>query len=244
MNAQRKKAEALIYQVYDALDATGMNTAYYKSLFAKMSDGEFKKFCERPLPFRFHTKPWVVEPKMPEIKDALDILGIPLMEKIALPYLYQNSRGEPIWTKYPAIVVYIHLKKMKQFLIKKTNITRNIDTRDMKTGQLVSHDKGGRTSDREMEGLVAFNMDDTMEELSTWRGDYMDAKSIAYATIAAKGTISKDDIPIHNEDSLAKNMMNFYMLCSGLYTNVLNKDYMLPSTIKAKVGKRKVEREE
>lgn len=241
MNAQRKKAEELIYKVFDAVDSTGMNTAYYKSMFAKMSDSEFKTFCKRPLAFRFHTKTWEVEPKLEEITKGLDILHEPLMEKVALPHIYTNNNGEPVWTSYEAVVVYIHFKKMKQFAVKKTNVTHAIDQRDMKTGLLVSHDKGGKTSDREMEGLVAMNMDDTMEELSTWRADYMDAKNIAYATIAAKGTISKEDIPIANEDSLAKNMMNYYMLGSCLYTNMLNKDYYLPKTLEGRA--KKVERE-
>lgn len=242
MTKERKQAEELIYKVYDQADPTGMNTAYYKTMISQMSDAEFKKFCSRPLAFRYHTKPWVVEPTMDDIVKALDILEVPLMEKVALPYLYINENGEPIWSNYEALVVYIHIKKMKQFAIKKTNITHAIDQRDMKTGLLISHDKGGKTSDREMEGLVAFNMEETMEELSTWRADYMDAKNVAYATIAAKGTLSKEDIPIANDDSLGKNMMNYYLLGSCLYANVINKDYYLPATIRAKQA-RKVERE-
>ena len=130
---------------------------------------------------------------------------------------------------------------MKQFVIKKSNIVSGIDDRDMKSGLLVSHDKGGKTSDREMEGLIAFNMNATMKELSTWRADYMNAKAIAYNTIANTGTISDKDIPIENEDSLAKNMLNYYMLGSCLYTNIINQDYMLPSTVKNR--QRRVERE-
>lgn len=240
MNANRKKAENLIYDFMDILDNTGTNTAYYKNLFSKMSDTQFMNWCKRDLPIRFHTKPWVIEPTMGDIKKALDYLGVPLTEKIALPYLYTNKNGEPVWSK-PGIVIYIHIKKMKQFVIKKSNIVSGIDDRDMKSGLLVSHDKGGKTSDREMEGLIAFNMNATMKELSTWRADYMNAKAIAYNTIANTGTISDKDIPIENEDSLAKNMLNYYMLGSCLYTNIINQDYMLPSTVKNR--QRRVERE-
>ena len=74
MNAQRKKAEELIYKYYDAVDTTGSNTAYYKNLFMGMSDAQFLAFCKRPLPFRFHTRPWEVEPKMEDIKRGLDVL--------------------------------------------------------------------------------------------------------------------------------------------------------------------------
>ena len=241
MTQERKKAEELIYKFFDTVDNTGMNTAYYKTLFANMSDSQFKKFCSKKLCFRYHSKPWVNDPTMEDIKKGLNILNIPLTEKVALPYLYTNNNGEPIWSAYEAVVIYIHLKKMKQFIVKKSNVTSDIDSRDMKTGLLVSHDKGGKTSDREMEGLIAMNMYETMDELSTFRADYMDAKNIAYSTIATNGILHKDDIPISQEDSLAKNMLNYYMLGSCLMTNIINKDYYLPSTLKAK-GKR-VERE-
>lgn len=241
MDSKRKKAEELIYNFFDKIDKTGMNSAYYKTMFSKMSDTEFAKFCKKPLAFRYHHKPWVNDPTIENVKNALDLLNIPLMEKVALPYLYTNKNGEPIWSAYEAIVIYIHLKKMKQFVVKKTNVTSSIDARDMKTGLLTSHDKGGKTSDREMEGLIAMNMTKTMEELSTFRGDYMDAKNIAYATISTKGVLSMNDVPVEQEDSLAKNMVNYYMLGSCLMTNIINKDYYLPSTLKDRA--RKVERE-
>lgn len=230
MNAKRQQAEELIYKVFDALDKQEYNSSYYKSLFAKMTDSEFFKFCERDLPFRFHTKPFVVEPKMYDIEEALKILEVPLLEKVALPYLYVDKQGNPVWSK-EAMVIYIHLKKMKQFITKKNSTPTGIDNRDMKSGLLVSFDKGGKTSDREMESLAVVGLDETMEELSTWRADYMDAKSAAYQTISTLGTISKEDINIQAEDSISKNTLNAYMVSALLNTNIINQDYMLPITL-------------
>ena len=153
MNPKRKKAEELIYKTMDTLDKTGMNTAYYKEKFSKMSDTEFQKWAAQPLPIRFHTKPFEVEPTMSDIEDALNQLGTPLLEKVALPYLYVNKEGEPVWSK-EAMVIYIHIKKMKQFITKKNSTPLSIENRDMKTGLLVSHDKGGKSSDREMEAMT------------------------------------------------------------------------------------------
>lgn len=240
MTPQRKKAEELIYKYFDAVDKTGSNTAYYKNMFSKMSDTQFKTFCNRPLPFRFHVKPWVVEPKMEDIKEGLDVLGVPLTEKVYLPYMYKNSKGEPITSK-EAVVVPIHIKKMKQFIVKKNHTTTGINDRDYKTGLLVYHDKGGKESDREMEGLIAMNMDHTMKELSTFRADAMNAKSVAYATIATTGTLSEKDIPIDQDDFTSKNTLNYYLLGSCIYTNIVNQDYMLPITVRNK--ERRVVRE-
>jgi hypothetical protein len=177
---------------------------------------------------------------MSDIEDALNNLGTPLLEKVALPYLYVNKNGEPVWSK-EAMVVYIHIKKMKQFITKKNSTPASIENRDMKSGQLVSHDKGGKSSDREMEAMTVMGMEETMKELSTYRADYMDAKSIAYQTIATTGQLSQKDLELDNRDSLSKNLLNTYMIGSLLNTNILNVDYLLPSTLEAK--SRKVTRE-
>ena len=54
MSAKRDQVEKLIYDVMDKLDPTESNSAYYKNIFAKMTDAQFIKFCKRPLAFRFH----------------------------------------------------------------------------------------------------------------------------------------------------------------------------------------------
>ena len=108
----------------------------------------------------------------------------------------------------------------------------------MKSGLLVSFDKGGKTSDREMEALAVMGLDKTMDEMSTWRADYMDAKATAYQTINTLGKISQSDVPVEDTDSIAKNTLNTYMVSSLINTNILNVDYLLPKTIanrKAKV---------
>lgn len=237
---KRKKAEELIYKVLDSLDKTHQNTEYYQKLFTFMDDKQFYKFCERDLPFRFHTKPFEIEPSMTQCFKALNVMKVPLMERVAEPFLYEDRQGRPVMTP-PAYVVYIHIKKMKQFLTKKNAMSTGIDERDMKTGLLVQFDKNGKTSDREMEALAVMGLNDTTKEFSTWRADSMDAKSIAYQTIATTGKISDKDIPVTSDDSLARNMTNVYLLGSGLYSNILNVDYMLPITIRNK--QRKVVRE-
>lgn len=230
MNTKRQQAEELIYKVLDALDPQEYNSSYYKAMFAEMTDSEFLEFCKRNLPIRFHTKPFVIEPKMYNIEAALKILGVPLLEKVALPYLYIDKEGNPVWSK-EALVIYIHLKKMKQFITKKNSTPTGIDNRDMKTGLLVSFDKGGKTSDREMEALAVMGLDETMKELSTWRADYMDAKSTAYQVISTLGRISEEDVSLEETDSIAKNTLNAYLTSALINTNILNEDYLLPKTL-------------
>jgi hypothetical protein len=240
MNARRKKAEDLIYSVMDSLDTTGANTAYYKDKFKKMSDSEFTKWAAKPLPIRFHTKPFVIEPTMTDAENALKKVGTPLLEKVALPYLYMNKNGEPVWSN-EAMVIYIHVKKMKQFITKKNSTPASIENRDMKTGVLSGHDKGGKASDREMEAMAVMGEEEAMKEFSTYRADFMDAKSQAYQTIAATGMLYQKDLDISNYDSISKNALNAYLIGSLLNSNILNVDYMLPITLANK--QRKVTRE-
>ena len=230
MTKERAKAEELIYKVMDALDKTGSMSGYYAEKFKPMDDKEFLKYISKKFPYRFQTRIFKIEPTFVEIEKAAKVLGVPLMEKVSTPDLYKNKDGVPVSTK-EALVVYIHLKKMKQFLTKKNSISTNIASRDNKTGRLVGHDKNGATSDREMESLVVSGMDNTIQELSRARADSPEAKQAMYNTISALGTVSLKDIPESKTDVLSKNMMNVYMLGSHINTNLINIDNMTPQTI-------------
>lgn len=240
MTPERKKAEALIYSYMDAVDKTKRNGDYYRELFASMSDAQFKKFISKQFPYKFQPKPFVIEPTMQDAVDGLNVLKVPLLEKVYLPATYTNAKGEAICTQ-PCLVLYIPQKKMKQFITKKNSMSTNISERDLKSGLLVNVDKNGKTSDREFECLGIMGLDNTIEELSRTRADSMNAKDTAYAIISTVGKVSKNDVPLSQDDSLSKNLLNVYMLGCGLNSNLVNQDLYLPSTIKAR--ERKVERE-
>lgn len=240
MTEKRKKAEELIYKIMDILDKTGANTNYYKELFGPMSDKQFTEYMKKDFPFRFHTRPFEIEPSMIDINEACKELGVPLLEKVYMPFLYTNEDDKAVNSK-ECLVGYVPLKKMKQFITKKNAMSTDITERDMKSGLLVSFDKNGKTSDREMEALAVMSLDNTMLELSRPRADSMDAKSRMYSTINTLGMVSMKDIPIDIDDSLSKNLMNTYLIGSLLNSNLVNQDYYLPYTLKQR--QKKVERE-
>lgn len=239
MNAKRKKVEELACHVYDILDPTGSNTEYWKKYFAQMSDAQFEKWLKTKFPYKFQTRPFEIEPDMATIKKALDFMGVPLTERVAEPFLYTNSRGEPVYTQ-ETFVGYIHLKKLKQFITKKNHMPIDIDQRDMKSGQLLAADKGARQSDREFEALQVMGLDYTTTEFSKIKADAMDAKNAAYNQINLTGDVRYDDINIDPTDSLSKNMISSYLIASHIQTNLVNSDYMLPSTLNRK--KTRIER--
>lgn len=231
MNKQREKAEKLIYDVLDAADKTHTNSDYYKKIFATMSDNDFMDFCRRRLPFRFHTQVFKVEPKMYDIVDAFKVLDKPLLEKVKLPYVYINDDGEPIESE-ECMVIYIHLKRMKQMLTKKNHTSINIEKRDMKTGLLTSDDKGGKETDREFESLATMGLDYTMDEFARPKADAMDAMAQMSNEILAKGYVSQEDLNVSRTDSLGKNLMNVYLIGAHLHSNLVDIDYVTPLTAK------------
>ena len=233
MNKQRKEAEELIYKVLDTVDSTKTNSDYYKKLFSSMTDEEFKKFCSKRLPFRFHQEVFKIEPKMYEIFEAFKILDKPLVEKVNLPHVYVNKDGKPVQSQ-EALVIYINLKRMKQMLTKKNNTAIDIDKRDMKSGLLVGHDKGGKETDREFMSLATMGLDYTMDEFARPKADAMEAMSQMSNTILNKGFVTDEDINVSKNDSIGKNMLNVYLIGAHIHSNLIDIDYMTPYTAKNK----------
>lgn len=233
MTPQRKKAEKLVFDVMSAMDPSGKVADYYKKIFSDMSDKEFTKFVSGKYPFRFITRVFEIEPTMDQVEKAANVMGVPILEKVSMSYIYEDENGKGV-TSHEALVGYLHLKRMKQFLTKKNAISTNISMRDNKTGMLISHDKNGITSDREMESLVVSGMDATIKELSRARADSMEAKQAMYNTISTMGYISQDDIPDDPSDPMSKNLLNVYMLGAHLSTNLINIGNVTPLTLSGK----------
>ena len=240
MNKNREKAELLIYEVFDAIDKTHTNSDYYRKLFASMNDKQFEEFCKRRLPFRFHQEVFKIEPQMSDIMEAFKVLDKPLLEKVKLPYIYTNRDGVPVESK-ECLVIYIHIKRMKQMLTKKNNTALNIDKRDMKTGLLVGEDKGGKETDREFESLAIMGLDYTMDEFARPKADAMEAKAQMSNLILNNGYVHDSDITVAKDDSIGKNLVNTYLIGAHIHSNLVDTAYMTPFT--AEDRKRKIERQ-
>lgn len=236
MTKQRQQAENLIYGFFDKLDLTKENSSYYKKMFSKMSDEQFKKYISNNFPYKLQIKPLESEPSMNDAKKALDFIKVPFLEKVNLNYYYINKEGKAVQSQ-EALVGYIPLKKMKQFITKKNSMSTDISSRDMKTGLLSGHDKNGITSDREFEALAINKLDKTIEELSKPRADSMLSKSQMYSEINTTGIVRLSDIETSSEDSLSKNIINIYLIGSHIYSNILNDEYLTPLTISNRKSK-------
>ena len=227
---QRKEVENLVCKSMDIVDKSKTNGDYYRQLFASMSDTQFYNFIKKELPFRFQYVPTTVEPTMSDIIDGLKYIGVPLIEKITLPYLYTNKDGKPV-SSQPAMVCYIPLKKVQQMVTKKNKWATDSSNRDMKSGRLVGQDKGASESDREFESLATLNLTSTMKELSGPRADALGAKNAMYNTIGTLGMVRLSDLPDNVDDSLSRNMFNVYLIGAGFNSNLINQDNYTMYTI-------------
>ena len=236
---QRNKCEKLIITYFDKLDTSGTNSEYYKKLFADMSDSAFEKWLKKDWPIRFQQRLSVTEPSMTDIKNSLDAIGVPMMEKLAMPFYYTDKDGKPVYTK-EVLIVYDNIKKVQQFVTKKSKWALEAKNRDMRSGRLIGADKGSAMSDREFESLTTLGLETTMYEFAKPKADAMMAKAAMNAAISSKGYVTLDDIPNEYDDSLARNMINAYMIGCHLDTNLVNQDGYTPYTLKER--KRAIER--
>ena len=231
MNKQRLEAEKLCYEVMDGLDPSGKNKEFWMEFFGGLSDEQFKKYMSANFPIIYQFGAFK-EPSMDRIKSVLEnILKVPLLESVYLPFKYKDKDGNPVKSK-PCIVVPIYNKKMKQFATKKNKTIIDNSSRDMKTGQLTGQSKQARTSDHEFESLAISGLTATEKEMSRSRGDAMQDKELLYSQIKTIGTASLKDLPNDPSDSLGKLNLNASFIGANLFVSlVMNKeDYMLPRT--------------
>lgn len=227
----RKKVEEKIYKVFDMIDKTGANTEYYKAKFANMNDKQFYDFFDQDFPLKFQSKVFENDPTIDQIMDGLNYLKVPIEEKVNMPFLYRNKDGVPVKSQ-SVLVVYMTLKRLKQMVQKKTGYSVNISKRDYRTGLLIDSDKNGNSTDREFESMVTFDLPETIKELATYRADAMNAKSKFYNQINTTGMVSQKDVPVENDDSLARNLISSYLLGAHINSNLVNTEDYLPRTLK------------
>jgi len=239
MNQQRLECERLIYKVMETLDDpkhhnnSAPNVEYWINKFSKMSDKEFEEFVCKPLSLYYQTEGLRYEPSMLQINRALDVLNVPLLEEVYMPYKYKDSNGRPMKTK-KCLVFYLHIKRMKQLLTKKNGMSIYTNTRDTRTGLLSGVDKNGKSSDHEFESFAVSGLYNSMKEFSGIRGDAMNDKSRANQQIKTLGQVRLDDLANDKTDSLSKNTLSVYFIGAQINSNLVDTDYLTPYTLKQK----------
>lgn len=234
----RKKAENLVYEIMDILDSSGTNKNRYKKLFSTMSDSKFENFMrcmfdDDNMNFTLEIKEFEREVTIEMIEKAAKHLNIPLEETVVLPHI-SKSQDNPIVTKEKCIVGYHIEKRMEQTNTKKNSTSTHIDERSATTGQVVGHDKNGRSSDQENVALTLIGANNVLKELNGFRADGLQRKNFAYAQIAKTGYCSLEEVEASAgiEDRLALETVDVYYKTMGIQTDLVTPDYLLISSVK------------
>ena len=233
--SKRIKMESLIYDVFSALDPTNANTDKYKAMFKKMSDAEFENFFKRL--FKDEDAYLILEVVDYErdvtiegIEKAAKILGVPLFEKIAMPSL-NGDKNNPIVTKQPAPVGYLHIKRMQQVLSKKNSMSTDSDERSALTGQVIGHDKNARGSDVENFSLVTLGADNALKEFLGPRAHDPVMKAQMMSEISKKGYVSLSELTSDVKNKTTLNTVDVFMTSMGIKTDLVTKGLALNKTL-------------
>ena len=235
---KRKRIEKLVYDVFTALDPTGANTARYQDMLGKMKDAEFDKFIKELLSNEnnyliLDMADYERDLKMEHVEAAAKVLGIPLYEYIAMPHVNEDIEN-PVVSKFPVPVMYLHMKRMQQMVNKKNSTSIESSKRNMLTGQVTGEDKNSRSSDMENLNLVAINANETLKELLGPRADDNVMKNEMLQQIALTGNVTLSNMTNDLENKTALNTLNVFFTGMGFRTDLITKDGSFPGMNKRK----------
>lgn len=233
--AKRKAMEKLIYDTYNAMDDTGRNAEHYKNIFSNMSDAKFEKyfkdlFADPNKYLIFTSVDYEIDINIDNLQKAANVLGIPLMERIACPH-YTMDKNNVIVTKEEVPVGYVHIKRTQQTVAKKNGLSTTIDIRSSVTGQVTGADKNGRESDIENYMVVNMGGEYILRELNGPKADDIAMKNQMLAEIATKGYLSLEDLDSDPVNKTTLNTVNVYLLGMGFNSDLVTKGLMLPYTL-------------
>lgn len=237
MALDKKKADAIkkvVYDLMDGLDPTGMNTEYYKSVFEKMSLEQFDKFlknffADELADLNLNIQHYVNDLTLDNIKKTADKMGVPLFERVALPF--ENPDGETYWTYEKVPVLVIHEKRVEQLVTKKNSMSIGIDKRDSKTGQVSGDDKNGRMSDMENIAVVTLGSEPILKEMMGPKSDDMYMKREMHKQIQTDGYVDIEKIKSSPTNKVALNTLDVYFTSLGLKTDLVTEGLLLKRTL-------------
>lgn len=228
LSSKRKKIESLIYNYMDAVDKTKANSSKYRTMFATMNDEKFisyvKNIVKDPMANSFYMEflPGHNEPKLDEVIDGLNVLGVAKDEYVYLRH--DGNQDNPIRTRYPVPVGYVQVRRMQQTREHKNNYSYEASKRNLRSGFLSGGDKVASLSGPEASGLEAVGAQAVLKELMGPRGDSMDSKNVMYQNISEDGYFSLRDLPNDLESKIALRNTSYDLLAAGLNNNLITDD--------------------
>jgi hypothetical protein len=230
---KRKQFMDTLLTTFKKMDPTGENAKIYEEKFSKMSDQQFDAyikdfFNDDKKNFYFELVEYERELKLENIEAAAKYLGVPLYEKVVVPYLNGDDTLCTA-TPTPVPVGYIHLKRQPQTVHSKDHMSTSISHRSSKTGTVTGHDRNGRVTDVENYAYNAYGAYKTLAEFMGPRADDEHKKDQMYAQIELNGVCYGSELQSNSEDKVAINTLDTYYAAMGFVTNITRGGWLLSS---------------
>ncbi len=205
----------IIYDIYSLLDPTKGKKMLVsiKNKFAEYENNKeelTKKLINKEIKFNYMISPFNI-PEFKNIKDAAELLQIPLDEKVYIPkYKMWRKRAVPVGIQY--------MSAMEQ-LSSDYESTRSTGGYVSATGQPTkgkSRHGGQSIGNLDIYGLLSYNANTVLKELMVVRSDNMKAKRQVVDQIIKTGSAS---MPTEMDVGQTSKLLNIIMLGMGLKIN-------------------------
>ena len=233
MTEKRKQFMKTLTTVMNKLDPTGENAKIYHEKLDPMTDAQFDKwakafFADDKQNLYLEIVEYERDLSIEQIEDAANYLGVPLYERVAIPYLNGDPELVTV-TPTPVPVGYFHIKRMPQSVHHKNSGSTSMRRRSSKTGQVTGEDKNGRNTDVETYSLSAYGATNTLAEFLGPRADDEQKKNQMYSAIETDGTCYASQLHSTQEDKTAINTLEIYYAGMGISSNLVRGQYLLSS---------------
>lgn len=202
---------------------------------SKMPLDKFDAFCKKFLydeeaNFNLSVQHYENDLTLANIRKTAEFMGIPLFERIALPFTSIGS-DEVYWTYEKVPVLYVHVKRVEQLVTKKNSMSIGISQRNTKTGQVSGDDKNGRMSDMENIAITTLGSDELLKEMLGARSDDMVMKREMLKQIQNDGYVDMDKIPSLPQNKVALNTLDVYFTAVGIKTDIVTEGLLVKRTL-------------
>lgn len=216
----RIKAEKEIYELMDAFDPSKYNSDQYKKLFNTMNEAEFKKYMTRlskeeeyvSIEIDTSTKKLTLD----KIFNICEKLNIKTHKYVMYRENKNSDSSKSSITAYPALILYIPIKRLQQLINKKNSASGNTDKINPLTGTVTSDSKSASITDTQTFGLIVTNQTNSIKELLGPRSDDDVSKKVMLHTIEEYGDVSLNDLKISTENKQSLNTMKVFLKSIGI----------------------------
>lgn len=188
----RQQAEAKVFKWIDLIDPSGTNTKEYKTMFAKMSDDQFKVYM-----IKLRDKRDYVSIIIPNHKKS----AVTVENNLKVAKMVGHNFFQRIWQVDPFtnlrylsnpsyLVVYLPTRRQIQTLQNKISIPEDNTHVDELTDQPTGPSKGAAISQPEMLVLHSYGLDKGIDELMNIRAGNLTAMNAMDKQIRDVGGVS------------------------------------------------------